>query len=188
MLDPDEVPPHGPGRPRLRLGRFGLDIERTRARIGALETALYLAVGALLVVGGALILFDTLEGIVTALGDDSTAADIGLRVLDRVLLLLIIAELLLTLQLVIARGEIATEPFLFIGIIAVVRRVVVITAEVEGLPEEGRALTNFLLELGILALLVIAFGVAVYLLRRGAAAEYEAHIRSALAPGATPRE
>lgn len=48
-----------------------------------------------------------------------------------VLLLLIIAELLYTLQLVVARGEIATEPFLFIGIIAVVRRVVVITAEIE---------------------------------------------------------
>lgn len=38
--------------------------------------------------------------------------------------LLIVAELLFTLQLVIARGVIATEPFLFIGIIAVVRRVV----------------------------------------------------------------
>ncbi len=184
---PDRVPPHEPGRPRLRLARFGLDIQRARAQIGALETALYLAVGLLLVVGGALILFDTVEGIVTALGD-STAADLGLRVLDRVLLLLIIAELLLTLQLVIARGEIATEPFLFIGIIAVVRRVVVITAEVEGLPEGGRALTNFLLELGVLALLVIAFGLAVYLLRRGAAAEYESHTRSAIASQAASRE
>lgn len=53
------------------------------------------------------------------------------------LLLLIIAELLYTLQLVVARGEIATEPFLFIGIIAVVRRVVVITAEIEKLPAGG---------------------------------------------------
>jgi len=92
-------------------------------------------------------------------------------VLDRILLLLIVAELLFTLQLVISRGEIATEPFLFIGIIAVVRRVVVITAEVEKLPQEGRALTNFLFELGLLALLVVAFSVSIYLIRRGAAAE-----------------
>ena len=91
--------------------------------------------------------------------------------LDRILLLLIVAELLFTLQLVISRGEIATEPFLFIGIIAVVRRVVVITAEVENLPEDSRALTNFLLELGLLALLVVAFSVSIYLIRRGAAAE-----------------
>ena len=51
------------------------------------------------------------------------------------------------------------------------RRVVVITAEIEHLPQEGRALTNFLLELGLLALLVIAFGIAIYFIRRGAAAE-----------------
>ena len=55
---------------------------------------------------------------------------------------------------------------MFIGIIAVVRRVVVITAEVEGLPQEGRALTNFLLELGLLSLLVIAFALSIYLIRR----------------------
>lgn len=179
----DEAPSPERDRPRLRVRRFKVDVERARARIGLLETALYLAVGFLLVVAGGLILFDTLRSVVLALAGDETAVDVGLRVLDRVLLLLIVAELLLTLQLVIARGEIATEPFLFIGIIAVVRRVVVITAEVENLPEEGRALTNFLLELGVLAFLVLGFGLAVYLLRRGAAAEYAARMRSVSAPG-----
>ena len=57
-----------------------------------------------------------------------------------------------TLRLIIDRGEISAEPFLFIGIIAVVRRVVVITAETEALSREGRVLTNFLLELGLLSL------------------------------------
>ena len=83
-------------------------------------------------VAGALILFDIVEGFVEGFTGGSAAVDppacgssIG------VLLLLIIAELLYTLQLVVARGEIATEPFLSIGIIAVVRRVVVITAEIE---------------------------------------------------------
>jgi len=184
MADEEEPPEHDRLLGRVR--RFRVDVDRARARIGILETALYLAVGLLLILAGGLILFDTAEGIVLAVTGDETAAEVGLRVLDRVLLLLIIAELLLTLQLVIARGEIATEPFLFIGIIAVVRRVVVITAEVENLPEGGRALTNFLLELGVLAFLVLAFGLAVYLLRRGAAAEYAAKIRSVSAPGEQP--
>ncbi len=43
---------------------------------------------------------------------------------------------------------------------------VVITAEVEGLPQEGRALTNFLLELGLLSLLVIAFALSIYRVTR----------------------
>ena len=96
-----------------------------------METALYLLVGLLLVVAGALMLFDTVDGFIEGFKGGAEAVDLGLRILDRVLLLLIIAELLYTLQLVVARGEIATEPFLSIGIIAVVRRVVVITAEIE---------------------------------------------------------
>ena len=46
-----------------------------------------------------------------------------------------------------------------------VRRVVVITAETDALTREGRVLTNFLFELGLLSLLVIAFGVVIYLIR-----------------------
>ena len=149
----------GPRR-LLRPQRLRFDIEKARDLIGLVETTLYVIVGVLLVAAGVIILWDTLTGFVHGLQDEETTGELGLRVLDRVLLLLIVAELLLTLQLVIARGEIATEPFLFIGIIAVVRRVVVITAEVEHLPQEGRELTNFLVELGPLALLVVAFGVA----------------------------
>jgi len=46
------------------------------------------------------------------------------------------------------------------------------------LPQEGRALTNFLFELGLLALLVVAFSVSIYLIRRGAAAEHAAGMRA----------
>lgn len=166
---------------RLRPHRLQLDIEKTRNLIGFVETTLYVIVGVLLVAAGGIILWDTLTGFVEGLQARETTGELGLRVLDRVLLLLIVAELLFTLQLVIARGEIATEPFLFIGIIAVVRRVVVVTAEVEHLPQEGRALTNFLLELGLLALLVVAFGIAIYLIRRGAAAEHAVQQKAAAA-------
>lgn len=168
--------PDGPPEPegrfrRLRRASFKLDVERTRNQIGAAETALYVFVGLFLLLAGVLILFDTVEGFISGLGGDKEAVELGLRILDRILLLLIVAELLFTLQLVIDRGEIAAEPFLFIGIIAAVRRIVVITAEIEKLPQGGRELTNFLFELGLLAVLVIAFGVAIYLIRRSAAEE-----------------
>lgn len=169
----EEPTPPEPLSRRLRPShqRLTLDVDKMRDRIGMVETGLYLIVGVFLIVAGGLILFDTLRGLIEGLIDHDPAGELGLRVLDRILLLLIVAELLFTLQLVIFRGEIATEPFLFIGIIAVVRRVIVITGEVEKLPQEGRALTNFLFELGLLALLVIAFSASIYLIRRGAAAE-----------------
>ena len=171
-------------RPRLRPARrrwFALDVERTRKQIAIAETGLYVVVGGLLLVAGLLILYDTGVGFLVGLRVNESGAGLGLRILDRILLLLIIAELLYTLRVIIDRGEISAEPFLFIGIIAVVRRVVVITAETEALTENGRVLTNFLLELGILALLVIAFGVAIYLIRRSASQAREVDILSAAA-------
>ena len=172
---------------RLRPRRFRFSVEKTRSAIGVVETMLYVVVGALLAAAGAAILLDTITGFVDGLQAHAPAKDLGLRFLDRVLLLLIVAELLFTLQLVIARGQIATEPFLFIGIIAVVRHVIVISAEIEKLPQEGRALTNFLIELGLLALLVMAFGAAIYLIRRGAAAERAAQVDTRPAARQLPR-
>ncbi|MBA2644500.1 MAG: hypothetical protein H0U80_03545 [Solirubrobacterales bacterium] len=110
----------------------------------------------------------TSEG-VGSLGEAS-AIDTGVLVLDRILLLFIIAELLFTLRLTISRGEILVEPFLFIGLIAVVRRVLVITAASERAAIGGRMLTNFLLELGVLALLAMSLSIAICLLRRSASA------------------
>ena len=79
------------------------------------------------------------------------------------LLLFIIAELLHTLQLVDFGGRILVEPFLFIGLIAVVRRVLVLMAEAEG----GRRTENtgFLVQIGALAGLALVLALAIHLLR-----------------------
>ncbi len=95
---------------RLRRGAFELNVERTRDQIGAAETALYVFVGLFLLLAAVLILWDTAEGFISGLGEDQTSAELGLRVLDRILLMLIIAELLYTLQLVIARGRSQRSP------------------------------------------------------------------------------
>jgi hypothetical protein len=62
--------------------------------------------------------------------------------------------------------EIAVEPFLYIGLIAVVRRILVVTAQLERGPRVGAAATNLLLELGVLGLLVPSLAIAVRLVRR----------------------
>ena len=149
----------------------------TRA-IGWLEEVLYLAVGLFLAAAGAFIAAGAVTTLVEGLTEGHDAVQSGLQVLDRVLLLLIIAELLYTLRLVIYEGEIFAEPFLLIGMIAAVRRVVVVTAQAEEAAPGGRELTNFLLELGVLAGLALAFGAAIYLLRRGAAHEQAAGLQA----------
>ncbi len=142
--------------------------EAVTGGIGWVQEIIYIAVGVLLAIAGILVIVGTVDGVIKGIEANDDAVQIGLQVLDRVLLLLIVAELLHTLALVLYEGEIHAEPFLLIGLIAVVRRVVVITAKVEQIPS-GQELHNFLLELGVLAGLALAFGAAIYLLRRGEA-------------------
>ena len=130
------------------------------------ELVLYAVVGLLLGAAGILILISTVSGLAHGIGDNRGAVDVAILVLDRVLLALIVGELLYTLRFVVRTHELAVEPFLYIGIIAVVRRILIATAQFERSPQGGRALTNTLLELGVLGLLVPALAVAVFLVRR----------------------
>jgi hypothetical protein len=91
--------------------------------------------------------------------------DTGVFILDRVLLLFIMAELLYTLRLVDIGGRILVEPFLFIGVIAVVRRILVISAEREG-RNVVTDVTDFLIEVGTFAGVAFVLVLSIFLLRR----------------------
>jgi uncharacterized membrane protein (DUF373 family) len=91
--------------------------------------------------------------------------DAGVFLLDRVLLIFIIAELLYTLRLVNLGGRVLVEPFLFIGLIAVVRKVLVITAE---FATTRSAVVDFVIQVGALAALALVLAIAIRLLRGSA--------------------
>jgi uncharacterized membrane protein (DUF373 family) len=94
------------------------------AGIGRAESSIYVVVATLLVAGVAFIVAGTITDLIE--GSASRAiADAGVFLLDGVLLLFIIAELLYTLRVVNLGGRILVEPSLFIGLIAIVRKVLV---------------------------------------------------------------
>jgi uncharacterized membrane protein (DUF373 family) len=131
------------------------------------ETTILAVAAALLVVAATFTLVGTVVDLIE--GSDSRAiTDAGVFLLDRVLLLFIITELLYTLRLVDRRGRILVEPFLFIGLIAVVRRILVVTAETD-LKQGRAALTDFLVQIGALGALALVLALAIYLLRGSSA-------------------
>jgi uncharacterized membrane protein (DUF373 family) len=132
-----------------------------QARIGDVQTLIYVVVAVLLLVAGAFVLAGTVIDIFEG-SDSRPIADTGAFMLDRVLLLFIIGELLYTLRLIDASGRILVEPFLLIGLIAVVRRILVITAEVEG---GGPQLNDLLIEIAALSGLVLVLTISIYVLR-----------------------
>jgi uncharacterized membrane protein (DUF373 family) len=132
--------------------------------LSGIQSSLYLVVGVLLLVAAAFTFVGTVVDVIQ--GRDSRAiADTGVFILDRVLLIFIIAELIYTLRLVDVGGKILVEPFLFIGLIAVVRRVLVITAEFD---QKGGS-TDFLIQIGAMAALALVLTLSIYLLRRSGA-------------------
>jgi uncharacterized membrane protein (DUF373 family) len=96
----------------------------------------------------------------------------SLTVLDRVLLAFIFVELIDTVRVTVReRGIFIAEPFLLVGLIAVVRRILLLTAEIERANAEE--FQNMLIELGVMTGLVIVLTVALYFTRRMRLSEKE---------------
>jgi uncharacterized membrane protein (DUF373 family) len=136
---------------------------RLQEGISEAEGWIYLVVAVFLILAAGLTVIATVRDLIEG-SDSRPVADIGVFVLERVLLMFIIAELLYTLRLVDFGGRILVEPFLFIGLIAVVRRILVVTAEVERRDGRGQAV-DLLIQLGTLGALALVLAASIYLLR-----------------------
>lgn len=91
-----------------------------------------------------------------------------LHVVNDVLFVLIIAEVLWTIIRYLRREEFSLAPFLFIGIISSVRRILFIDAEMS-MGTSERAFNENIIELGIHVAIVFILVVAYYLVRRARA-------------------
>jgi uncharacterized membrane protein (DUF373 family) len=86
--------------------------------------------------------------------------------LDRILLIIIFAEVLYTVQVSFRQHLLQPGPFLVVGLIAVIRRILVLTAELPKLVKENETIFyNAMIELGLLTVLIVALVVSLRLIR-----------------------
>jgi uncharacterized membrane protein (DUF373 family) len=96
------------------------------------EDVIHAVVAVLLAVLGLALIVDTVRHIATVLAGPYNLPLIVLGVLEETLLLFIVAELLHTVAIALRhRGALDPEPFLVIGLVAGIRRVLILTAEAE---------------------------------------------------------
>src|SRR5258706_13709798 len=96
---------------------------------------------------------------------NGTVRTAAIDILDGVLLVMMTMEIVYTVTLSLQSHKLVAEPFLIIGIIAAIRRTLVITAEstkLEGTPE----FNSTLLELALLSLIVGVMAASIYIMRR----------------------
>lgn len=88
--------------------------------------------------------------------------------LDGLLLILLIIEVLYTVQVSFRSHTLAPEPFVMVGLIAVIRRLLVLTAELPQLLEQNNPelFRQVSIELALLAVLIISLVASIILLRR----------------------
>lgn len=127
-----------------------------------IEQAFYVAVAIALSIAGVILFGHVTYRFVTHISEDLPAAI--LELLDGLLLVFIIGEVIHTIAAVIQENLLRTEPFLIVGIVAAIRRLLVITAEAER--EIGRPhFDDLMWELGLLLAAVLVLGTTIYLVR-----------------------
>jgi len=139
----------------------------------AVEDVVYIGLG-LLLAGSAITL------LVIGLIDFGQSVVVGnarsIQLLERILLILLVVELLYTVQVSFRKHALVPEPFLLVGLISAIRRVLVLTAEYGELREKAeRDAQYFFIELAVLTVLILALAISLALLRKGGASDVAQH-------------
>jgi phosphate starvation-inducible membrane PsiE len=136
-----------------------------------IEVLAYVLLGALLAVAAALGIWNAGELLVSAV-IAHTDPDVLVVAIDRLLFVLMVVEILHTVRVSFRSGTLVCEPFLVVGLIASIRRVLVITLESsqanqlgKWTPEAQILLHSTMLELGVLGGLILVMVVSIYLIR-----------------------
>jgi uncharacterized membrane protein (DUF373 family) len=144
--------------------RGGPRSERALSVLSGIEDALYAVIALFLIGSGVLLLFSAGRDVATNF-DVTNIHPLIVRVLDETLLVFMVVELLHTVRITLRDHRLAAEPFLIVGLIAGVRRILILTANTETL-SSGPDFVVYWVQLLLLIVLVVAMVVALFIWRR----------------------
>lgn len=136
------------------------------------ESVVYASLGLILVLASLLGIFGAGEALWNA-AREYGSAELLVVTVDRLLFALMIVEILHTVRVSFRSGTLVGQPFLIVGLIASIRRVLVITLETtqasgpgKWSPESQTMLNAHMLELTVLGGLILVLVLSTYMLRR----------------------
>lgn len=130
------------------------------------EDIVYIGLGILLTIAALTLLAVAFKSSLLALWHHQFLNE-AIDLLDQILLILLVVELLYTVQVSFREHGLLAEPFLVVGLIAVIRRILVLTAELPKVAAAGESVFHHaILELALLALMVLLMVTSLILLQR----------------------
>ncbi len=146
---------------------------RAPALVVVAERWISIAISGVLVFAALLGLGVAVVRLVQGLVHDGLDAGLIVIVVDHLLLVLVLVEILHTVRQAIEARELKAEPFLIVGLIATVRRILLVTLETSNAAAgKGAVEPNFahsMIELGVLAGLTAVLVVSIYVARKSRA-------------------
>jgi len=134
--------------------------------LSSVEDLVYVGLGLLLTIAALTLLVTTLKSVALALWNHALGGQV-VNLLDQILLILLVIELLYTVQVSFREHGLIAEPFLVVALIAVIRRILVLTAEVPKLAEAGEAaFRHAMVELGVLTIMVLVLVSSLIMLQK----------------------
>jgi uncharacterized membrane protein (DUF373 family) len=140
--------------------------------LGHMETVIYGVLGILLAATAILAIIGCLHLFANGIRDFTGTASIFLLI-DRLLLVLMLVELLHTVRISIRSHALVVEPFLIIGLIAIIRRTLVLTLQAEGFTQGTQWTSDVeshfrasMIEAGVLALLITVLVTSIFVIRK----------------------
>ncbi len=159
-----EVTPHSdpaPAHDGLPDSKFTRWLRQSANLIQHAEQAVYVVIGGMLVLALVLALLGSFTLLFQG-ARDLSHTDAIFEIIDRLLFVLMLVEILHTVHASIRTGTLVCEPFLIVGLIACIRRILVITLETSQITQPERwgagnmpLFQASMIELGVLALLIV---------------------------------
>ncbi len=132
------------------------------------EDVVYIGLGVLLAASALVLLGTATVDFVRFLADGSLATNV-VALLDRILLVLMVVEILYTVQVSFREHTLVPEPFLIVVLIATTRRVIVLAAEFAKLAQSGEPAFRYaMVELALLTAMIVALVASLLMLRKRA--------------------
>ena len=139
---------------------------RASVYLGSAESAVLVLIGVALVMVAVLLLYSGMHDLWEATqGGPKIIEHKAIEILNTILLVMMTMEIVYTVAISLESHTLVAEPFLIIGTIAAIRRMLVITATSTETEQNPEIFHNTLIELGLLAATVIALAVAIWVLR-----------------------
>jgi uncharacterized membrane protein (DUF373 family) len=138
--------------------------------IERLEDGIYIVVSLLLALAAVFLLVSGAQDAVTEISTIHGSTALVLNLLDKGLVLFMVAELLHTVRITVRDRSLAAEPFLIVGLIAGIRRVLILTAQAD----TGFQWNPQGIQLVILIGLILVMAVAILIWRRSERFQEEA--------------